>query len=180
MIVDGHDIHDPNHPELLTAWRSTIAHVPQSIYLSDTSIAENIAFSVPSHQIDMARVRWAAQMAQIARFIEEINTGYSCRVGEREYVLAAGNVNVLDCEGSIQKSSVLVLDEATSALDNHTEKSIMQEIDRLSDFVTVVMIAHRLTTVERCDRVIKLENGKIVLDGPPEFILNNSNSNLSH
>ena len=181
LIVDGHDIHDPNHPELLTAWRSTIAHVPQSIYLSDTSIAENIAFSVPSHQIDMARVRWAAQMAQIARFIEEINTGYSCRVGERGIRLSGGQRQRIGIARALyKKSSVLVLDEATSALDNHTEKSIMQEIDRLSDFVTVVMIAHRLTTVERCDRVIKLENGKIVLDGPPEFVLSNSNSNLSH
>ena len=129
----------------------------------------------------MARVRWAAQMAQIARFIEEINTGYSCRVGERGIRLSGEQRQRIGIARALyKKSSVLVLDEATSALDNHTEKSIMQEIDRLSDFVTVVMIAHRLTTVERCDRVIKLENGKIVLDGPPEFVLSNSNSNLSH
>ena len=82
VLVDGDDLHDPTHPERLMAWRSTIAHVPQSIYLSDSSIAENIAFGLPLHQIDQEQLRRAAEQAQIAGFIESSPQGYNSFVGE--------------------------------------------------------------------------------------------------
>jgi ABC-type multidrug transport system fused ATPase/permease subunit len=165
LLVDGCDIHDPRHPELLAAWRAAIAHVPQSIYLADSSIAENIAFGVPSKQIDMQRVREAATQAQIASFVESSTDGYASFVGERGIRLSGGQRQRIGIARSLYKrATVLVFDEATSALDNETEKAVMEAIDGLSKELTVVMIAHRLSTVKRCDRVIRLVDGVAVVD----------------
>ena len=95
LLVDGEDLHDPLFPERLVAWRKAIAHVPQTIYLADTSIAENIAFGVPKDDIDLTRVKKSAQQAQIASFIESSPEGYSSYVGERGIRLAADRDNVL-------------------------------------------------------------------------------------
>lgn len=172
ILVDGQDLHDVELPERLIAWRSTIAHVPQSIYMADSSIAENIAFGLPSHQIDMARVRQAAEQAQIARFIESSPDGYNSFVGERGIRLSGGQRQRIGIARALYKrAQVLVFDEATSALDTATEQAVMEAVEGLSKELTILMIAHRLSTVQRCDRVIKLDQGCVVSDGPPKAVL---------
>ena len=166
------DLDDSEHPHRLAAWRAAIAHVPQSIYLADSSIAENIAFGIPRDQIDFDRVTRAAEQAQIASFIEEIPEGYQSFVGERGIRLSGGQRQRIGIARALYKqASVLVFDEATSALDSLTEEALMAEVNLLSKDLTIVMIAHRLSTVEKCDRVIRLEQGSVAEDGPPNQII---------
>jgi len=172
VLVDGQDIHDPSHPERLLDWRASIAHVPQSIYLADSTIAENIAFGVPRRFIDMERVHHAAAQAQIADYIEDNPQGYQAFVGERGIRLSGGQRQRIGIARALYKQArVLVFDEATSALDHETEEAVMNAIEGFSRDLTVILIAHRLTTVERCDRVISLSHGSIVADGPPQQVL---------
>lgn len=172
ILVDGVDLHDPRQPEQLTAWRATIAHVPQSIYLADSSIAENIAFGIPREQIDLPRVRQAAEQAQIAAFIESSPQGYATFVGERGIRLSGGQQQRIGIARALYKRvQVLVLDEATAALDNATEQAVMEAVEGLSRDLTIVMIAHRLSTVQRCDRLIHLERGSIRSQGSPDQLL---------
>jgi len=174
LLVDGLDLHDPEHPERLLAWRAAIAHVPQSIYLADSSIAENIAFGIPKDQIDLRRVRDAAAQAQIASFIEGSAGGYQSLVGEQGIQLSGGQRQRIGIARALYKQArVVVFDEATSALDNETEWAVMEAVEGLSKSLTVVMIAHRLSTVRRCDRVIRLENGRVQAQGSPDQVLNN-------
>jgi ATP-binding cassette subfamily B protein len=162
VLVDGLDLHDPAHPERLVAWRAAIAHVPQSIYLADSSIAENIAFGVPRHQIDLARVQQAAAHAQIASFIEASPEGYDSFVGERGIRLSGGQRQRIGIARALYKQArMLVLDEGTSALDNLTEQSVIDAIRNLGPEITIVMIAHRLTTIRDCTRIYLLENGLV-------------------
>lgn len=172
LMVDGVDLHDPANSHLLAGWRAAVAHVPQSIYLADSSIAENIAFGLPVHAIDLARVKKAAQQAQIAGFIESSSNGYDSFVGERGVRLSGGQRQRIGIARALYKqASVIILDEATSALDTNTEKSVMEAVQGLSRNLTLVMIAHRLSTVQRCDRVIRLDRGTISADGPPGQVL---------
>jgi len=175
VLVDGADLHDPAHPERLASWRAAIAHVPQSIYLADSSIAENIAFGVLRQQIDMARVKRAAEQAQIATFIESSQEGYKTFVGERGIRLSGGQRQRIGIARALYKQArVLVFDEATSALDQETEEAVMNAIEGFSRDLTVILIAHRLTTVQRCDRLIRLSLGAIIADGPPRQVLADS------
>ena len=162
LLVDGIDLHDPLFPERILSWRSSIAHVPQNIYLADSSIAENIAFGVPRDQIDMQRVIQAATYAQIDSYITSNSDGYSSFVGERGIRLSGGQRQRIGIARALYKNSkILVLDEATSALDNLTETSLMRCINSFSSSLTVIMIAHRLSTLSSCDRIIELRNGSI-------------------
>lgn len=175
VLLDGENLHDSAHPERLAAWRSAIAHVPQSIYLADSSIAENIAFGVPREKIDFARVRHAAAQAQIASFIESSPEGYHSFVGERGIRLSGGQRQRIGIARALYKQArVLILDEATSALDPNTEKALMESVNQLSKELTVVMIAHRLSTVQSCDRLIRLSEGSVSDDGPPHLVLSAS------
>ena len=159
ILVDGNTIHS----ERLRAWQRAIAHVPQSIYLADTTLAENIAFGVPPDAIDLDRVRHAARQAQIADFIESQPKGYNAFVGERGIRLSGGQRQRIGIARALYKqASVLVFDEATSALDNATEQSVMAAIEGLNRDLTIVLIAHRLTTVQRCDTIVELEQGRVV------------------
>ena len=172
LFVDGIDLHDPSHPERLESWMAAIAHVPQNIYLADSSIAENIAFGVPRHLIDFARVKRAAEQAQIASFIESSSDGYASFVGERGIRLSGGQRQRIGIARALYKqSSVIVFDEATSALDTSTEQAVMEGVEGLSRDLTLVLIAHRLSTLTRCDRIIRLEHGTAVDSGPPSQIL---------
>jgi len=172
VLVDGMDLHDPAHPARLAAWRAAIAHVPQTIYLADSSIVENIAFGVPREQIDLARVQQAAAQAQIASFIEASPEGYGSFVGERGIRLSGGQRQRIGMARALYKRArVLVLDEATSALDTATEQALMEAVNTLSEEITVVMIAHRLSTVQRCDRIIRLEHGAVVDHGRPVDVM---------
>lgn len=172
VMVDGKDLHDPKYPDRLKAWQASIAHVPQNIYLADSSIAENIAFGVPSHEIDFNRVRQAAKKAQISSFIEDQPQGYEGFVGERGIRLSGGQRQRIGIARALyKKATFLVLDEATSALDIDTEDAVMEAVEGLSDELTIIMIAHRLTTVQRCDRVIRLSQGLVSACGPPNQVL---------
>lgn len=172
ILVDGDNIHDPKHPQRLAAWKMAIAHVPQTIYLSDSSIAENIAFGIPKDQIDMDRVKLAAKQAQISGFIEASAEAYQTFVGERGIRLSGGQRQRIGIARALYKQArVLVFDEATSSLDTDTEAAVMSAVENLSKELTIVMIAHRLSTVQNCDRVIRLANGTVLADGPPRMLL---------
>jgi ATP-binding cassette subfamily B protein len=160
LLVKGLDLHGT--PGLVAAWQRRVAHVPQQIYLSDSSFAANIAFGVPAEQIDPERVRQAAEQARIAELIESSTDGYSTVVGERGVSLSGGQRQRIGIARALyRQAELLVLDEATSALDNRTEAEVMEAIDSLDRNITVILIAHRLTTVQRCDRIVLLEQGRI-------------------
>ncbi len=168
LLVDG----QPLSGNRLRAWQQSIAHVPQSIYLADATLAENIAFGLPPDSIDLDRVQQAARQAQIADFIESSPEGYQAYVGERGIRLSGGQRQRIGIARALYKqASVLVFDEATSALDNATEQSVMDAIEGLSNDLTIVLIAHRLTTVRRCDTIVELEHGRVVAQGTYEQLL---------
>ena len=130
--------------------------MPQSIYLSDSSIAENIAFGVPLHDIDYDLVKSAADQAQISTFIESMSRGYKSFVGERGIRLSGGQRQRIGIARALYKqASILVLDEATSALDMETEEQVMAAVESLSKQLTIV-IAHRTSTIKCCDRIIRM------------------------
>lgn len=163
MRVDGVPIDSEN----MRAWRSTIGYVPQHIYLTDGSIRENIAFGVPEEQIDDRQVRQAAVLAQMADFVEtELPRAYDTEIGERGVRLSGGQRQRIGIARALYHNpSVLILDEATSALDNQTESAVMLAVEALAGAKTVILIAHRLSTVERCDQIYMLENGRLVGQG---------------
>ena len=173
IVVDGQTLNQTNK----RAWQRNVAHVPQSIFLSDASIAENIAFGIPADKIDFDRVRKAAQQAQIADFIESRVEGYSAVVGERGVRLSGGQRQRIGIARALYKqASVLIFDEATSALDNETELAVMHTIEGLSKDLTLFIIAHRLTTLKNCDVIIKLEGGKNLLVDNFDGIINDEMS----
>jgi ATP-binding cassette, subfamily B, bacterial PglK len=159
------------------AWQKNIAHVPQSIYLADTTLAENIAFGVPLELIDMNRVRLAASQAQIAKFIEDQPEEYQSFVGERGIRLSGGQRQRIGIARALYKNaSVLVFDEATSALDNVTEQAVVDAIDSLNRELTILVIAHRLTTVRQCDTIFELDCGRIVTQGTYQQLVERNTS----
>jgi ATP-binding cassette subfamily B protein len=173
VLVDGVPINGQSR----RAWQRNIAHVPQSIYLADISLAENIAFGVPRESIDMERVRVAARQAQIADFIESGPNGYEAQVGERGIRLSGGQRQRIGIARALYKrASVIVFDEATSALDNATERELMRSIDRISGGLTIITVAHRLSTIKNCDVIFELERGRLVAQGTYEELLGSSAS----
>jgi ATP-binding cassette subfamily B protein len=153
IMVDGTVLNQRN----LRSWQRNIAHVPQAIYLADTSLAENIAFGVPPQNIDMKRVKEAARQAHIADFIESSPQGYQALVGERGIRLSGGQRQRIGIARALYKqATVLVFDEATSALDHETEQAVMEAIEGLSADLTILIIAHRLTTLKNCTQIVEL------------------------
>lgn len=158
ILIDGVPITKNN----ISLWKSHIAHVPQSIYLSDNSIEENIAFGVPFHKIDDSRVRSAAEQANIAQVIDSWPNKYKTIVGERGVRLSGGQRQRIGIARAIYKNAdVIIFDEATSALDNETEHAVMNAIKSLSDNLTIFIVAHRLTTLKGCNKIIELDNGSV-------------------
>ena len=154
LMIDNQTINSQNR----RAWQAHIAHVPQNIYLSDGTIEENIAFGIAKELIDHQRIKKAAQQAQIAELIEEWKDGYQTLVGERGVRLSGGQRQRIGIARALYKqANVLIFDEATSALDNETEQAVMDAIEDLDKEVTILIIAHRLTTLKGCDEIIKLE-----------------------
>jgi ATP-binding cassette subfamily B protein len=154
------------------SWQRMIAHVPQSIYLTDTTVAENIAFGVPFAEIDMERVQLAAQQAQIDGFIESRPNGYQSLLGERGVYLSGGQRQRIGIARALYKqASILVFDEATSALDAKTEQEVMQAIEGLSENLTILIIAHRLTTLKNCTQIVELSDGRIKRTGTYQDIV---------
>jgi len=158
LLIDGIEIKAEN----TRSWQKRIAHVPQSIYLSDATIMENIAFGVPLEEIDSNRVVWASQKAQISKTIASLPMGYETLVGERGVKLSGGQRQRIGIARAIYKGAdVLILDEATSALDNQTEGDVMREIEDLSNDVTLLIVAHRLSTLKNCTMLVELDKGAI-------------------
>ncbi|EMI64546.1 ABC transporter, ATP-binding protein [Leptospira noguchii str. Bonito] len=163
LIVDNQII-DSN--TMRRAWQANIAHVPQSIYLSDSTIAENIAFGISIDQIDFDRVRMVAKQAQIDSHIMSLKDGYKTFVGERGIRLSGGQRQRIGIARALYKeASVIIFDEATSALDNETEKAVIEAIEGLGKHLTVLLVAHRVTTLRNCNKIIELKSGKIFRTG---------------
>ena len=159
MSVDDKVINNEN----VRAWQKHIAHVPQSIFLADTTIAQNIALGFEEKDIDLERVRMCAEKAQLNEVISNLPEGYGTVVGERGVRLSGGQRQRIAIARAFYKDAdVLVFDEATSALDNQTENSVMQAIEGFGREVTVIIIAHRLTTLKKCFKIIELSSGKII------------------
>jgi ATP-binding cassette, subfamily B, bacterial PglK len=147
------------------AWQRAVAHVPQAVYLSDASIAENIAFGVPTTEIDHVRVAEAASRAMLTEFIDACPNRFDTQVGERGTRLSGGQRQRLGIARALyRRASVLVLDEATSALDSSTEEAVMTAIAALDRSLTILMVAHRQSTLDYCDVVYRVAHGR--LEGP--------------
>lgn len=144
------------------SWQKNIGYVPQHIYLSDNSIAANIAFGVEIKNIDYQLVEKAAKIANFHDFIKELPDSYNTVVGERGVRLSGGQRQRIGIARALYNNpKILILDEATSALDNLTEQAVMEDINNLVSKVTIIMIAHRLSTVKNCDNIFLLEQGKL-------------------
>jgi ATP-binding cassette subfamily B protein len=144
------------------SWQTHIAHVPQSIFLSDSTIAENIAFGVPFEKIDFKKIKLVCEKAQISDIIETWEKKYLTMVGERGIRLSGGQRQRIGIARALYKNAeVIVFDEATSALDNKTELDVMSSINNLSQELTIIIVAHRLTTLKNCNKIIELKNGEI-------------------
>lgn len=153
----------PMNSKNIEAWQKSIGYVPQDIYLTDNTIAENIAFGLAKNKIDMAKVSKAAALANIADFIEnDLINQYGSIVGERGVRLSGGQRQRIGIARALYYDpQLLIFDEATSALDDETEKSVMAAIDNLSNEKSIIIIAHRITTLQKCDLIIKVDKGRI-------------------
>jgi ABC-type multidrug transport system fused ATPase/permease subunit len=158
IAVDGRPLDAATRP----LWQAQIAHVPQAIFLLDDSIAANIAFGVRLGALDMARVQACAEAAHVAGFVAGLPEGYETRVGERGIRLSGGQRQRIGIARALYKeASVLILDEATSALDDDTEAAVIESIMALGPERTLVMIAHRRSTLAGCDRLLRVEAGRV-------------------
>ncbi|MBT8446088.1 MAG: ATP-binding cassette domain-containing protein, partial [Gammaproteobacteria bacterium] len=169
LLVDGEAVTAQN----AAGWRRNVAYVPQDGFLFDQSIASNIAFGVPAADIDMDRVRWAARIAQIDDFISgELPEQYDTLVGERGVRLSGGQRQRVGLARAFyRRPPVLLLDEATSALDGATEAAVMAGVYEEFPDVTVIMIAHRLSTVRSADRVFLIDRGALRASGTYDELL---------
>jgi len=163
VLVDGQAL---NQPANMPRWQQNIGYVPQHIFLTDDTVAHNIAFGVPPAQVNHEAVQQAARVAELHTFVQSLPQGYSTIVGERGVRLSGGQRQRIGIARALYHDpALLVMDEATSALDGITEENIMSAIKRLSGQKTIIMIAHRLSTVQACDHIYFLEHGRIVDQG---------------
>ena len=170
LEVDGKIINEQNK----RSWQSIIGYVPQQIYLSDDTISSNIAFGIPKKKIDDMAVKKAAKIANLHEFvINELPQKYETFVGERGVRLSGGQRQRIGIARALYHNpKVLILDEATNALDNQTEKAVMDAVNSLSNNITIILIAHRLNTVQKCDNIFLLEDGKIKSQGKFDDLFN--------
>jgi ATP-binding cassette subfamily B protein len=153
LLVDGVEV----TPQNVDGWRPHIAHVPQDIYLTDGTVRENIAFGVPPAEIDDDAVRGAARLAQIGNVIESWSQAYETKVGERGVQLSGGQRQRIGIARALYKQAdVIIFDEATSALDSDTEQAVMDAMQTIGERITVLMIAHRTSTLKNCDQIVEL------------------------
>jgi ATP-binding cassette, subfamily B, bacterial PglK len=168
LTIDGIEINNENEH----MWRAHIAHIPQFIYLSDSTILENIAFGVPKDKINYERVVDSAKKAQMGKVIDRMEDGYKTIVGECGVKLSGGQRQRIGIARALYKSAdVLIFDEATSSLDYKTERDVMNSINEIHESITILIVAHRLTTLEKCDSIIELEGGYIKKQSKPSVIL---------
>lgn len=176
LAPDGGDIRIDGRPlaeNTLIQWKKTIGYVPQNIFLFDDSIAKNIAFGVAEQDIDMSAVERAARTAELHDFVlSKLPEGYDTVVGERGVRLSGGQLQRIGIARALYHDpDVLILDEATSALDNLTEKAVMDAVHNLSHKKTIIMIAHRISSVKQCDVLFLLDNGKVAAQGDYDTLL---------
>jgi ATP-binding cassette, subfamily B, bacterial PglK len=172
LRVDGLEI-GPNN---LRAWQNAIGYVPQQIFLTDDTVRANIAFGLPAEAIDDAAVERAARVAELHDFVtQELPRGYETTVGERGVRLSGGQRQRIGIARALYHDpDVLILDEATSALDNLTERAVMDAVHNLGHAKTIILIAHRLSTVRSCDAIFMLEHGRVVARGTYDELLDSS------
>ena len=165
IFLNGKSLYQKENKALLNEWKKCISHVPQNIFLSDSSILENIAFGVPPEDIDIERVKRSAEKAQLSTFIENCTDGILTVVGERGIKLSGGQRQRIGIARALyKKSQVVFLDEATSALDINTEKELMKQLNQMTEDLTIIIIAHRLTTLKNCGVVLRVENGRLLVN----------------
>lgn len=174
LLVDGVPVGNGN----LRAWQNAIGYVPQHIYLIDDSVAANIAFGIPPEQIDQQAVERAARIANLHDFVmTEMADGYATFVGERGVRLSGGQRQRIGIARALYHDpEVLIFDEATSALDNLTERAVMAAVNNLAHSKTIIMIAHRLSTVRKCDVIFFLEKGRMAAQGTFDELVANHES----
>jgi ATP-binding cassette, subfamily B, bacterial PglK len=159
--VDGESVYED-----LRSWQNLIGYIPQSIFLTDETIERNIAFGVSDHLIDQERLKKAIKAAQLEELIERLPQGTQTMVGERGVLLSGGQRQRIGIARALyHEREILILDEATAALDNETESLITEAMQSLSGQKTLIIIAHRLTTIKDCNRVYELQKGQIVKEG---------------
>jgi ABC-type multidrug transport system fused ATPase/permease subunit len=167
VAVDGVDIADN-----LRGWQNQIGYVPQAIFLTDDTLRRNIAFGLANEQIDESAVNRALELAQLEQFVKDLPLGLDTIVGERGIRLSGGQRQRIGIARALYHDpAVLVLDEATSSLDTTTESGVMDAVRALRGDKTLLIVAHRLSTVESCDQLYRFENGKIVQQGSPAEVL---------
>jgi ATP-binding cassette, subfamily B, bacterial PglK len=170
VVVDEVDI-----KQNIRGWQDQIGYVPQTIYLTDDTLRRNIAFGLPDEQIDDSAVECAILAAQLDYFVSDLTDGVETMVGERGVRLSGGQRQRIGIARALYHDpEVLVLDEATSALDSATEENVMQAIMALHGKKTILIVAHRLSTIENCDRVYRLDKGKVVQEGKPSEIISSA------
>ena len=170
MTIDNKKINTEN----LASWQVHIAHVPQSVYLSDENIKKNIAFGIPDDQIDEERIKKVAKEAQITTLIEQSIKDHQTFVGEQGVRLSGGQLQRIGIARALyKKADLLIFDEATSALDSKTELKIMNTITNFNRQITVLIIAHRLTTLKNCNKIIKLNQDQTISIGTYQELMNN-------
>lgn len=158
LSVDGVVVTADNH----RIWQAQIAHVPQSIFLADSTIGENIAFGVPKNKIDWVRLRDSAEKAQLHQTVESWEMKYETQVGERGIQLSGGQRQRIGIARALyRQAEVIIFDEATSSLDDETERAVMDAVENLGGERTVLIVAHRLTTLKSCTLIVELDKGKI-------------------
>jgi len=173
IMIDNRAIDDSNR----RSWQSNIAHVPQHVYLSDSSVLDNIAFGISKNEINHEQVKLAAKQAQISEMIENWKDGYNTFVGEQGVKLSGGQRQRIGIARALYRNaSVLIFDEATSALDSTTEEAVMESIDSLDKDLTILIIAHRLTTLKKCDYIVEVQGqSSLVIKNPLEIIKDEKN-----
>ena len=169
--VDGKSVYDN-----LRGWQDLIGYIPQSIFLADDTVKRNIAFGVPDELIDVDKLDRAIEAAQLSEVVNNLPNGIDTRVGERGILLSGGQRQRVGIARALyHEREILVLDEATAALDNETEKLVTDAINGLSGKKTLITIAHRLTTVEKCDRIYELNQGNIISVGKYHEVVTHKN-----
>ncbi len=162
ILVDGINIYNPNNLDHLRAWRNTISHVPQSIFLLNNTIEKNIAFTFSESTINNEKIISSSKKAQLHKYVMSLNDKYNSLIGERGVKISGGQrQRIAIARALYKKSSVLIFDEATSALDNFTEGKIIKSIETFSRNFTSITVSHRISTLDICDRKIKVEKGRL-------------------
>ncbi len=175
ILVNGKSTTDSNNIPYSLEWKSSISHVPQEIYLTDSSIAENIALGVPKKDIDYELLKEVSRLASIDSLISSFSNGFFKIVGERGVKLSGGQRQRIGIARALyKKSSLIILDEATSALDSFTEAKVIKNIMTKMRNITIISISHRLPTLNNCTSILELKQGSIINKGTPSEILGNN------